>query len=145
MRNYPKSSYRSRIAAEERNNEEEKSNGAAASRAARGGIAIPAAAADNQVIHIVTAEDLRTFARNCQLDSYSVGLSVLLDEDIDMGGEAIQPIPSFSGAFNGNGHSITNFTLATDGSHQGFFRYIEEGARVINLKLLRHDNAGRHA
>ena len=99
------------------------------------GIAIPAAAADNQVIHIVTAEDLRTFARNCQLDSYSVGLSVLLDEDIDMGGEAIQPIPSFSGAFNGNGHSITNFTLATDGSHQGFFRYIEEGARVINLKL----------
>mgnify|MGYP007091814218 CR=1 FL=1 len=41
------------------------------------GIAIPAAAADNQVIHIVTAEDLRTFARNCQLDSYSVGLSVL--------------------------------------------------------------------
>ena len=99
------------------------------------GIAIPAAAADNQVIHIVTAEDLRTFARNCQLDSYSVGLSALLDEDIDMGGEAIQPIPSFSGAFNGNGHSITNFTLATDGSHQGFFRYIEEGARVINLKL----------
>lgn len=99
------------------------------------GIAVPAAAADNQVIHIVTAEDLRTFARNCQLDSYSVGLSVLLDEDIDMGGEAIQPIPSFSGAFNGNGHSITNFTLATDGSHQGFFRYIEEGARVINLKL----------
>lgn len=95
------------------------------------GIAVPAAAADNQVIHIVTAEDLRTFARNCQLDSYSVGLSVLLDEDIDMGGEAIQPIPSFSGAFNGNGHSITNFTLATDGSHQGFFRYIEEGARVI--------------
>ena len=53
----------------------------------------------------------------------------------DFGGEAIQPIPSFSGAFNGNGHSITNFTLATDGSHQGFFRYIEEGARVINLKL----------
>jgi len=45
------------------------------------GIAVPAAAADNQVIHIVTAEDLRTFARNCQLDSYSVGLSVLLDEE----------------------------------------------------------------
>ena len=55
------------------------------------GIAIPAAAADNQVIHIVTAEDLRTFARNCQLDSYSVGLSVLLDEDIDMG--SVEELP----------------------------------------------------
>ena len=98
------------------------------------GIAIPVAA-DNQVVHISTADDLREFARNCQLDSYSVGLSVLLDADIDLGGEAIQPIPSFSGAFNGNGHSISNFTLATDGSHQGFFRYIEDGARVINLKL----------
>ena len=99
------------------------------------GIAIPAASADNQVVHISTADELREFARSCQLDSYSVGLSVLLDADIDLEGEAIQPIPSFSGAFNGNGHSITNFTLATDGSHQGFFRYIEEGARVINLKL----------
>lgn len=99
------------------------------------GVAIPAASADNQVVHISTAEELRDFARNCQLDSYSVGLTVLLDADIDLGGEAIQPIPSFSGAFNGNGHSITNFSLATDGSHQGFFRYIEAGARVINLKL----------
>ena len=97
----------------------------------------PAAYAQDEkrTIHIKSAEELRKFAQDCILDEYSLGLEVILDCDIDLKGEPFFPVASFSGVFLGGGHSITNFKLATDGSHQGFFRYIQEGASVDSLKV----------
>lgn len=97
----------------------------------------PAAYAQDEkrTIHIKSAEELRKFAQDCILDEYSHDLEVILDCDIDLKGEPFFPIASFSGVFLGGGHSITNFKLATDGSHQGFFRYIQEGASVDSLKI----------
>ena len=97
----------------------------------------PAAYAQDEkrTIHIKSAEDLRKLSQDCILDEYSVDLEVILDCDIDLGGEPFYPIASFSGVFLGGGHSITNFRLATDGSHQGFFRYIQEGATLDALKV----------
>ena len=46
-----------------------------------------------------------------------------------------QPIPSFGGSFDGGSHTISNCVLATDGSHQGFFRYLQEEGSIVDLNL----------
>lgn len=100
-------------------------------------IACPAAlAAEDKTVHIASAAELRAFAEDCILDEYSAGLKVVLDCDIDLEGEPFYPIPSFSGSFDGNGHTIKNFVLATDGSHQGFFRYLQLNSVVNDLNLV---------
>ena len=46
------------------------------------------------------------------------------------------PVPSFSGTFLGNGHTIKNFYCGSNGSHQGLFRYLEEGGRIADLNVM---------
>ena len=75
--------------------------------AVAGALAAPAALAQEETVHISTLEDLQKLARLCAVDSYSRGLRVILDQDLDLGGEEIYPIPSFSGIFEGGGHSLT--------------------------------------
>ena len=98
-------------------------------------LTLPCAYGAEETLHISTAQELRAFAANCTLVEYSQGLQVKLDADIDLEGSPFTPIPSFSGSFDGGGHSIKNFVLATDGSHQGFFRYLQAGGSIRNLKL----------
>lgn len=86
-------------------------------------------------IRISTSDELREFSRLCTLDSFSEGLSVYLDADIDISDAPFSPVPTFSGCFDGLGHSITGFVPSTDGSHQGFFRYVQEGAEIKNLSV----------
>lgn len=98
--------------------------------------ASPAAfAQENRTLHISTAEDLKALSTACTLDTYSVGLTVVLDNDIDLSGEDFFPIPSFSGTFDGAGHTISSMVTATNGSHQGLFRYIQTGGTVQNLNV----------
>lgn len=98
-------------------------------------LSVPAAYADGEVLHISTAEELSELAVNCAEDDYSVDLEVVLDADIDLKDVEFYPIPSFSGVFDGAGHSILNMKTATNGSHQGFFRYVQEGGIVKNLRV----------
>ena len=98
-------------------------------------LALPCAYAEEETLHISTAQEFRDFAVNCTLVEYSQGLQVKLDKDIDLEGHPFYPIPSFSGSFDGGGHTIKNFVLATDGSHQGLFRYLQAGGSIRNLKL----------
>ena len=86
-------------------------------------------------LHIASAEDLQVLASNCRLDSYSRNLRVILDEDLNLSEDPIHPIPSFGGVFEGRGHSITGLRLATDGSNQGLFRYIQESGEVKDLHV----------
>ena len=67
---------------------------------------LPAAHAAKAELSIATAEDFMLFAENCRLDSYSRGLSVKLEADIDLSGEDFFPVPSFSGSFDGMAHRI---------------------------------------
>ncbi len=90
---------------------------------------------EREIRHIASVEDLQQLARDCQLDSYSRNLLVILDWDLDLSGTEIYPIPTFGGVFDGGGHTITGLRLATDGSHQGLFRYIQEGGEVKNLHI----------
>ena len=88
-----------------------------------------------KTIHIKTKGQLAKFSQNCTLDTYSEGLTVELDGDIDLGKDDFSPIPTFSGVFHGNNHTIKNLTLSTNGSHQGFFRYVQEGGYIEDLHV----------
>lgn len=94
-----------------------------------------AAEPENDVLVIQSAEDLHTFARQCRLDSYSMGLTVRLEADIDLSGSDFSGIPIFCGTFDGNGHTIRGFSLDASGSQQGLFRYLTQTAVVRGLHL----------
>ncbi len=99
------------------------------------GIAVPTAFAENNEKHISTAQELMDLSVNCSLDKWSEGLTVILDNDIDLLGVEFYPIPTFSGVFDGGGHTIKNMKTATNGSHQGLFRYIQAEGTVKNLNV----------
>ena len=71
----------------------------------------PVFAADTDEIHIQTAEDLIELSRNCSLDTWSDGLSVILDNDLSLSDVDYDPIPIFNGRFDGGGHTIYDLSL----------------------------------
>ena len=106
-----------------------------------GTLMLPAFAAETEeeeqaaILHIQTAEDFLAFADNCRLDSYSWGLTVVLEADIDLTGVAFEGIPVFSGTFEGGNHTITGLSIQSEGSTLGLFRYLESTAVVRDLKV----------
>lgn len=100
------------------------------------GMALPVLAEETTVqLSISTADEFLAFAENCRLDSYSQNLSVCLEKDIDLGGSAFEPVPIFSGSFDGKGHTISGLSITGDGSTQGLFRYLTATAVVQNLNV----------
>lgn len=87
---------------------------------------------------IITVSDKSAFLRlaeKCTLDSWSIGKTVNLTADIDFSGDEFMPIPTFSGTFLGNGHTISGVNISKSGSNLGFFRYLERGAVVKELNI----------
>ena len=95
----------------------------------------PAALAAESTITIKTAGDLMELSRNCTLDTWSQGKTVILENDLDLHGVDFTPIPTFSGTFQGNGHTISGLTLTGSGNVRGLFRYIQTGATVQDLTV----------
>ena len=87
------------------------------------------------VLRIVSEEGFLNFAKNCRMDSYSVDLTVILCTDLDLTGRDFSGIPSFSGTFEGGGHTISGLDICTTGSNQGLFRYLTTSAVVRDLHL----------
>lgn len=88
-----------------------------------------------QMIEIGTAGDFLDFVKNCSLDSWSSDKQVLLTADIDLSGYVFEPVPVFTGSFNGQNHTISGFRYGGDGYVGGLFRYIGKDGLVENLKL----------
>lgn len=86
-------------------------------------------------ISISTAEEFAEFAKNCTLDSYSVGKVFVLKNDINLTGTGIKPVPSFGGTFDGNGHTISGLSVSENISAAGLFRYVEKSGTVKNLNV----------
>ena len=99
-------------------------------------LAAPAALAAESTVTIKTAEDLAELSRNCTLDTWSQGKTVILENDLDLHGIDFTPIPIFSGTFQGNGHTISGLTLTGSGNVRGLFRYIQNGATVQDLTVM---------
>lgn len=99
-------------------------------------LSLPVFAEENgAVLSLSSASDLLTLAENCVQDSYSQGLTVRLETDIDLSGTAWPGIPIFSGTFDGGGHRITGLALDQAGSVQGLFRYLTKTACVQDLTV----------
>ncbi|MBQ6889588.1 MAG: hypothetical protein IJN53_00980 [Oscillospiraceae bacterium] len=92
-------------------------------------------AAPKATLSIRTAEDFLAFVENCRLDSYSQGLTVSLEADLDFTGLSFAPAPLFCGTFLGNGHTLSGICLAPEGSAQGIFRYLSATAVVQELHI----------
>ena len=83
----------------------------------------------SDVIYINSAEEFAEFAKNCTLDSYSVGKTFVLNADISFADKEFVSVPSFGGVFDGNGHKISGFSITDNGSVMGLFRYVEKTGR----------------
>ena len=94
-----------------------------------------ASSADKDEIFISSAEEMAEFSENCHLDSWSKGKNVTLTADINLTDIDFEPVPIFSGTFNGAGHTIKGLRLEKAGSNLGLFRYIEAGGTVKDLNV----------
>ena len=97
-----------------------------------------AAEAEANAIHIQSQDDLRALAKNCRLDTWSQGKTVMLDNDItlDEAAQDFLPIPTFGGTFEGSGHTISGFSLTGEDSHAGLFDTLQKSAVVSHLKVI---------
>ena len=60
--------------------------------------------------------------------------------DIDLDGAPWSPIPVFNGTLDGNGKTISNFSVTkavpgSDGGNMGFIALLDSGAQVKDLNL----------
>ncbi len=94
-----------------------------------------ASSADKDEIFISSAEEMAEFSENCRLDSWSKGKNVTLTADINLTDIDFEPVPIFSGTFNGAGHTIKGLRLEKTGSNIGLFRYVGAGGMVEDLNV----------
>ena len=98
-------------------------------------MAMPAAAAD--AIEISTADQLLKLMNQ---DGYTWDADYVLTADISMEDKAVTPIGTatapFTGTFDGNGKTISDYTLAlADAEYVGFFGHAGTGAQIKDLTL----------
>jgi hypothetical protein len=80
-------------------------------------------------LEITNAHELNA-VRDSPAQSYE------LMNDINLGGAVWEPIATFAGTFNGNGHTVSNFSINKDSSDNvGFFGTISAGGAVKDLTL----------
>ena len=87
--------------------------------------------ADGDTVYIRSEKDFENFAKNCSLDTWSVGKEVILTTDIKL--SKFSPIPVFGGTFDGREHTISGIKFDKNGSKTGLFRTLGEGAVIKNL------------
>lgn len=93
----------------------------------------PFLAEATNTISIKTPKDYIKLTKNCKTDTWSMGKTIVLENDIDLSDIDFEPIPIFRGVFNGKGHTISGVNISSKGSYQGLFRYIQKEGRVENL------------
>ena len=64
-----------------------------------------------EIVYISNAEEMKAFARDCWLDTWSQNKKVYLTADIDLAGESFVSIPTFGGYFDGQGHTVSGFLV----------------------------------
>ena len=89
---------------------------------------------DQQFV-IRDADDLEAFALRCRVDTNSIDFEVILENDISLTGRSFAAIPYFSGVFDGQGYTVRGLMIRADGSDQGLFRHVGEGAVIRNLNV----------
>lgn len=88
-----------------------------------------------ETVYIRSVEDFKDFSRDCWLDTWSQNKKVYLTEDINLSGAGFDPIPTFGGYFDGQGHTISGFTVHDPISYVGLFSYTQRTAVIANLRV----------
>ncbi len=91
--------------------------------------------AANQRIEITSLEEFLSFAKQCNYDKFSMGKTVVLKTDLELGGSRFQSIPIFCGTFEGDGHKISGLTLTGEQAYQALFRYTSTSTVIRNLSV----------
>ena len=91
--------------------------------------------AEGEVISIGSAEELIDFAKKCSYDAFSEGKTVVLSADISLEGMDFEPIASFSGVFDGQGHTVSGLEVTDAYSPAGLFSRLEKDGVIKNLTL----------
>lgn len=92
-------------------------------------------AEEEDIVVIQSAAEFLSFAESCSRDIYSVGKTFVLEANIDLAGLPFSPVPYFAGSFDGKNHTVSGFRFSADGSRQGLFRVVAEGAEISNLRV----------
>lgn len=86
-----------------------------------------------ETVFIGTASEFLDFAKQCKTDIWSQGKHFVLTADINLKDTTFESIPTFSGVFDGGGHTISGLALESNRAHVGLFRYVQESGIVRNL------------
>ena len=86
-------------------------------------------------IYIDSVDDLQEFSRNCRLDTWSQNKKIYLTEDLNIAGSDFEPIPTFGGYFDGQGHTISGVLIKDSVSYTGLFCYTQKSAVIANLNV----------
>ncbi len=95
----------------------------------------------NGYFRIKSAADFAYFMTTCQSgNSVYAGKTIVLDTDINCANKTITGIGhqncNFSGTFDGNGHTISNFVInSTNDYYAGLFQQVSHGATIKNLTV----------
>lgn len=92
--------------------------------------------AEGDTIYIENGEDFKSFAKNCSFDLWSKGKTFILTNDISLSGIDIAPIATFSGIFDGAGHTISGLDAEGAYSPAGLFSTHSEGGVIKNLTVI---------
>ncbi|WP_198592161.1 S-layer homology domain-containing protein [Kyrpidia spormannii] len=83
--------------------------------------------------YVVTNRDQLDALRNM---TTTPGTFFVLGQDIDLGGNEWEPIPSFGGHLDGQGHTITGLTItSTTAATVGLIGTLDSGGEIRNLTL----------
>lgn len=93
------------------------------------------ARADETYITLSTAADLTALSKNCVSDSYSIGKTFVLENDINLADSDFDTIGSFGGTLDGRGHTIKNLSLSPIDSTRGFIGTVSETGIVKDLHI----------
>lgn len=91
--------------------------------------------ADESIIYINDADEFIEFAKKCSYDAWSIGKTFVLNADISLEEKDFVPIPSFSGIFDGQGHTVSGIELGGAYSPAGVFSSLEKDALIKNLNV----------
>lgn len=87
------------------------------------------------VIYIYSAQDLIELSQNCVYDKWSADKTVLLMNDISLQGTDFEPIPYFSGTFDGQGYTISDLELDGNYYPAGLFGTTDANSVIKNLHV----------
>ena len=90
---------------------------------------------DSDIIYIGNADELITLSEKCATDSWSVGKTVVLTNNISLEGFDFSPIPTFSGIFDGNHYTISGLKIDKTYAPSSLFAYLGESGEIKNLKV----------